>query len=159
MWVLVGPRSCLNAAGCCEASRDSAFDATSGPDHKHNFILKKKKKNDIDVCVCASLRECLPGYCEASRTKPPPGLLLSLRSPPTIKRRKRKGIDRECDGSKNSVTFITFHVSHHAVNAEQRAAREEGGRQRKREEEKWACPGTLLPAGQFGRAEVRYCYL
>lgn len=99
---------------------------------------------------------CLPGYCEASRTRPPPGLLLSLRSPPTIKSRKRKGIDHECDGSKSSVTFITFHFLHYAVNAEQR---EEEGRQRKGEEEKWACPGTLLLAGQFGRAEGRYRYL
>ena len=117
---------------------------------------------------------CLPGYCEASRTKPPPGPPLSLRSPPTIKRRKRKGIDHGCDGSRSSVTFITFHVLHYAVNAEQSARARERGREREREreregggrqtveegeEEKWACPGTLLPAGQFGRAEVRYCYL
>lgn len=29
------------------------------------------------------------------------------------------GIDHECDGWKTSVTFITFHVLHYAVNAEQ----------------------------------------
>lgn len=67
-----------------------------------------------------------------------------------------EGMDHECD---ISVKFITFHVLHCAVNAEQRSAREEPGRQRKGEEEKWAYPGTLLLARQFGRAEVRYCYL
>lgn len=39
------------------------------------------------------------------------------------------------------------------------SAREERGRQKKVEEEKWAYPSTLLLAGQFGRAEGRYCYL
>lgn len=33
------------------------------------------------------------------------------------------------------------------------------GRQREGEEEKWAYPRTLLLAGQFGRAQGRYCYL
>lgn len=146
------------------ASGDTAFDAASGPNHK--FYQRK----DIYICVracvlCVCVFVRLPGYCGASRTRPPPGLLLSLRSPPTIKSRKTKGIDRECDGSKSSVTFIAFHFLHYAVNAEQRVHEREGerekeerGRQRKGEEEKWACPGTLLLAGQFGRAEGRYRY-
>lgn len=46
------------------------------------------------------------------------------------------------------------------MNAEQRECEgEERGRQRKGEEEKLAHPSTLLLAGQFGRAEGRYCYL
>lgn len=68
------------------------------------------------VTVCNSL----PGYYEASHTKPLPSLLLFLGSPPTITYRKRKkGIDHESDGWKTSVTFITFHALHYAVNAEQ----------------------------------------
>lgn len=87
------------------------------------------------VCVLFFPCECLPGYCEASRTKPLPGPLLFSRSPPTIKCKKKKGIDHECDGSKTSVTFITFHVLHYAANAEQRVReRKEAdrGRERKR---------------------------
>lgn len=85
------------------------------------------------VCMFFFPHEILPGYCGASRTKPPPGLLLFSGSPPTIKRRKRKGIDHECDGSKTSVTFITFHVLHYAANAEQRVqGRKEAVRRRER---------------------------
>lgn len=79
--------------------------------------------------------EGLPGYCEASRTKLLPGPLLFLRSPPTVKCRKREGMDHECDISKASVSFITFHVLHYAVNAEQREQERneaDRGRERKR---------------------------
>jgi len=89
------------------------------------------------ACLCLCLCVCLlvPGYCEASRTRPLPGLLLSLKSPPTIKHREGKGIDHKCDGSKSTVTFITFHFLQYAVNAEQRVRekKEAGkGRERKR---------------------------
>lgn len=131
MWVFVGPRSCMNAAGCCGASGDSS--PLMLPVVQTTNIISSQK-NPL-MFVHASSCGCLPGYCEASRTKPPPGLLLSLRSPPIIKHRKRKRIDQECDSTKNSVTFITFHVLHHAVNAEQRAhERKEAdrGKERKR---------------------------
>lgn len=79
-----------------------------------------------NACLCNSL----PGYYEASRTKPLPSLLLFLGSPPTITHRNRKkGIDHERDGWKTSVTFITFHVLHYAVNAEQWVQKDVSGRE------------------------------
>lgn len=61
--------------------------------------------------------------------------------------------------AQSSVTFITFHVLHYAVNAEQRAQEEkeaDRGRQRKRNGPVLALCYSL---GSFGRAEVRYCSL
>lgn len=76
------------------------------------------------------------------------------------KEKGKKGIDQECDGSKSSVTFITFHFLHYAVNAEQSVANRRGkeadrGRERKRN---GPIPALCYQTGQFGRAEGRYCY-
>lgn len=112
----------MHSAGCCRAGGDTVFDAANSLCYKYDFSLYR-----VFVCVW------LPGCYEASRTRPLPGLLLSSKSPPTIKSRQRKEIDHECDSSKSSVTFITYHFLHYAVNAEQRVqGREEADREKER---------------------------
>lgn len=102
------------------------------------------------------MRVCLPGCCEASRTRLLRGLPLALKSPPTIKRRKRRGlIDHECGSSKSSVTFITSHFSRCAVNAEQGVKK----RKRQTEQEKWCLSRLCVSSRGSSRDSMgRYCY-
>lgn len=73
--------------------------------------------------------------------------------------RERNGIDHEQNSSKSSVTFITFHFLHYAVNAEQRErGRKEAnsGRERKRN---GPIPALCYQLGSFGEQGERNCCL
>lgn len=155
--VLVHPLSSIvffDVYDPCVVSRDQAFSrqkcnrdepisgqwrskyifSSSSPHPPHCLLMKllcskfsrHARSEWRNACLCNSL----PGYYEASRTKPLPSLLLFLGSPPTITHRnKKKELDHERDGWKTSVTFITFHVLHYAVNAEQWVQKDVSGRE------------------------------
>lgn len=155
MCVFVGPRSCLSAAGCCGASGDTAFDAASGPDYMHDFTWEK-------IPLFVFMLVCLWVFTWLLWGIP---YKASTRSAALFKITSYNQAQKE-EGDWSRVWRLKefshfYYISRLTLCCECRteSAREEVGRWRKGEEEKWACPGTLLLAGQFGRAEVRYCYL
>lgn len=122
--------------------------SSSSPPPPHCLLMKllcsKFSRHARSEWRNARLCNSLPGYYEASRTKPLPSLLLFLGSPPTITHRNRK------KGLIMSVTVgrlqsLLLHFTSCIMLWMQNSECK-----RMWAEEKWACPGTLLLARQFG---------